>query len=135
MPWQGFSKLNVSIVLHASDSSISPARGSSFYITFYIKGGNILGNLGEEFLLDAAEVFPNFFACLLFDISSLKGGDRMSNLQQEIRGDMIEVARRRGFGAGITETHRKYLHPHVKSSFSPHLQRIFCLESYFFLHI
>lgn len=42
----------------------------------------------------------------------------MSNLQREIRGDTYEVASRRGFVAGISETRQKYMRPHVKSSFS-----------------
>ena len=36
---------------------------------------------------------------------------------------MREVAKRRGFVAGITETKRKSLNPQVQSSSSPHLQR------------
>lgn len=54
----------------------------------------------------------------------------MSNLQYEIRGDMVEVAGRRGCVTGKTETYRKYLCPHVKSSFSPHMQKMFSFESY-----
>lgn len=55
----------------------------------------------------------------------------MSNLQREIRGDMAEVAERRGLVAGKSETYRKYLRPHVKSSFSAHTQKMFAFESYF----
>lgn len=54
----------------------------------------------------------------------------MSNLQYEIRADMVEVARRRGFVAGKSETYRKYLCPHVKSSFSPLTLKMFSFESY-----
>lgn len=72
----------------------------------------------EEFLLNAEYFFP-FFSLP----SEVKGGKRKFNLLQEIRGSMREVARRRGFVAGVTETYRKSLHPHVKSSTSPHLQR------------
>ena len=54
----------------------------------------------------------------------------MSNLQYEIRADMVEVAWRRGFVAGKSETYRKYLRPRVKSSFSPHILKMFSFESY-----
>lgn len=65
----------------------------------------------EEFLLNAGEFFP--FSRLPL---KWKGGNRKFNLQQEIRGGMREVARRRGFAAGVGETNRKSLHTHVKSS-------------------
>lgn len=54
----------------------------------------------------------------------------MSNLQYEIRRDMVEVAGRRGFVAGKNETYRTYLHPRVKSSLSPHIQKMFSFECY-----
>ncbi len=57
----------------------------------------------------------------------------MSNLQYEIRGDMVEVAGARGLVAGKSETYRKYLRPRVKSSFSPHIQKMFSFESYLLL--
>lgn len=67
-----------------------------------VKLCNILQKLEEEFLPDAAEFLPLFF----FPASYLKGGGRMSNLQYEIRGDMVEVAGRRGSVAGKSETQK-----------------------------
>lgn len=58
-----------------------------------------------------------------FLTSKVKGGNQKFNLQQEIRGGMKEVASRRGFLAGISETNRKSFHPCVKSSSSPLLHR------------
>lgn len=55
--------------------------------------------------------------------SELKGGEPEFTLQREMRGDVGEVARRRGFAAGISETHGKYLRPRVKGSSSAHAFR------------
>lgn len=54
----------------------------------------------------------------------------ISNLQYEIRGDIVTLAESHGFVSGKGETYRKYLRPCVKSSFSARIHRMFSFESY-----
>lgn len=54
----------------------------------------------------------------------------MSNLQHEIRGAMVEVAGRRVFVAGKSETYSRYLRLRAKSSFFPHAQKTSSVRSY-----